>query len=173
MTILEYEDQIRRQRYETALVWDVAGLLVLRKDGNVRSIEFSDNEVALMNKGVLTHNHPSGLRYPEDDPRVFGHSFSDDDICTACLAELAEIRAVTPKLRFSMKPPPQGWNSAFWASVILPCYSKHYDQVWEELEEAVFTAGNVTPAEADVRVLHETWRKVAGEVGLVYVREES
>ena len=72
-----------------------------------------------------------------------------------------------------MKPPPQGWNSAFWASVVLPCYFKHYDQVWEELKEAVFTVGNITSAEADVRILHETWRKVADETGFVYVREES
>jgi hypothetical protein len=58
-----------------------------------------------------------------------------------------------------MKPPPQGWNSTFWAAVVSPCYSKHYDQVWKELESAVFVKGNITSAEADVHVLLEAGAK--------------
>jgi hypothetical protein len=52
VTILEHEDQIRFQSYETALVWNKLGLLVLRKDGDLRSIEFNNDEVVLMNKGI-------------------------------------------------------------------------------------------------------------------------
>lgn len=107
----------------------------------------------------------------ETDPRSFGHSFSEDDIRLACLAEMAEMRAVTPKLRFSMKPPLSGWNRKLWETRIHPSYDNHYQEVWEELEAAVFISVTITPAEADVRVLHETWRRVADEIGLVYTRE--
>ena len=171
MTIREQEELIRRRDRECVFVWNSEGHLILEKEGERNKIEFDDEEVALINGATLTHNHPYGLSFPENDPRSFGHSFSEDDIRLACLAELVEVRAVTPKLRFSMKEPPSGWDFAFWEDKVRPSFIKHHQNVWQALDQA-FISGAITPAEASIRVLHETWSLVANEVRLIYTREE-
>lgn len=171
MTPHEQEDVIRRWDHEWAFVWNGEGLLVLAKEGGRNEVEFSEEEVLLMRGAVLTRNHPHGLSFPDVDPRSFGHSFSEDDIHLACSAGMAEMRVVTPKLRFSMKPPVTGWSQKLWDADIHPSYVKHYDQVWEELMDA-FSSGAISSAEADARIAHETWSRVANEIGLLYVREE-
>lgn len=171
MTIREAEDAIRRQPYETAIAWNAQGVQILRKEGERYQVVFSDEEVAIITGATLTHNHPSGLSFAENDPRSFGHSFSEDDIRLACLAELSEMRAVTPKLRFSMKPPHFGWGLAFWETQVRPSFVEHSQNVWQELDQA-FISGAITPAEASIRVLHEVWDRIAKDVGLIYTREE-
>ena len=171
MTIREAEDLIRRQRYETAIAWNAQGVQILRKEGERDKVEFSAEEVALIHGATFTHNHPSGLSFADNDPRSFGHSFSEDDIRLACLARLSEVRAVTPKLRFSMKPPHFGWDLVFWETKVRPSFLKHSQNVWQELDQA-FISGAVTPAEASIRVLHEVWSQVENDVGLVYTRGE-
>jgi hypothetical protein len=171
VTIREQEDLIRRREREWAFAWNSEGHLILEKEGERNKIEFDDEEVALINRATLTHNHPSGLLFAENDPRSFGHSFSEDDIRLACLAELVEVRAVTPKLRFSMKPPHCGWNLVFWETRARPSFIKCHQRIWQQLDEA-FISGAITPAEASIRVLHETWGQVANEVSLIYTQEE-
>ena len=163
MTIREQEDLIRRKEREWVFVWNSEGDLLLEKEGGRNKVEFDDEEVALMNRATLTHNHPSGLSFAENDPRSFGHSFSEDDIRLACLAKLSEVRAVTPKLRFSMKPPQLGWSLVFWETKVRPSFVKYSQNVWQELDQA-FISGAITPAEASVRVLHEVWSQVAIDV---------
>ncbi len=123
-----------------------------------------------MKNGILTHNHPFAMKFLDTDPRSFGHSFSEEDIRLACRAELSEIRAVTRKLRFSMKPSPAGWNLSYWFAVVSPRFESHNETVWSELNRAL-TAGQITSAEADSRVLHETWLRVSGELNLAYSQE--
>jgi len=172
VTIQDAEDQIRGQDYETAFVWNSEGLLVLKKDGDEYEVSFTDEEVLSMKSGILTHNHPFAMKFPEADPRSFGHSFSEDDIRLACRAELSEIRAVTRKLRFSMKPSSTGWNLNYWTTVVKPGFEHHYETVWDELSRA-FSSGTITSAEADIRVLHETWLQAAIELNMVYLQERS
>ncbi len=169
--IREQEDLIRRRDREWAFAWNGKGHLILEKEGERNNIEFDDEEVALINGATLTHNHPSGLLFAENDPRSFGHSFSEDDIRLACLAELVEVRAVTPKLRFSMKPPVLGWSLSLWEDTVEPRYSKYYGEVWQELM-TTFSSGRITSAEADAGIMHETWSRVAEELSLTYHREE-
>src|SRR5205823_5749281 len=106
--ILAKEDELRLLRYESAFAVDAAGNVVLDKAGTSSEIELTDEEVELLRSAtsvIFTHNHPGGWRFPPDDPRHGGNSFSPHDIHLACKCELAEIRAVTPRFRFSMKPP--------------------------------------------------------------------
>ena len=112
--------EIRHQRFESAFVYDPKGNLVFGKDGAQYEVAFSPEELKLMKGNILTHNHPRGLGFPDTDPRSWGNSFSDDDIFLASTHELAEIRAVTPKQRFSMKPPPEGWSQTYWNETLLP-----------------------------------------------------
>lgn len=63
-----------------------------------------------MKDAILTHNHPGGWRYSENDIMHIGNSFSVEDIMLAVSQDISEIRAVTPLYTFSMKRPEKGWG---------------------------------------------------------------
>lgn len=172
MTIREQEDQIRLQPIEIAIAWDAEGTQVLKKVGEQHRIVFTDDELALLQGTVFTHNHPSGLAYLDNDPRSFGNSLSLSDVRLACYASLAEMRVVTPKLRFSLKPPAEGWNSDYWQSVLEPVYWKYKRSVSQEMIDAIQT-GRMPQPMAEAIHFHEICRRTAVEVGLRYIREVS
>lgn len=159
------EQRIRTQPFESAYVYDTSGNLLLHKDGQQYSVGFTRAEVARMKGGVFTHNHPGGLQYPSSDPRSAGNSFSPDDINVAVLAELAEIRAVTPKRRFSMRPGP----GAPWpdAHVIQAEYDRADREVSARNWQLVRT-GARTIAQAEAWHFDEVWTIVAKRLGLRY-----
>jgi hypothetical protein len=105
------EDEIRQSRWvEIAVVFDpLTGEELWRKHGTAENVGFSQLELAIMRDGLLTHNHPIGWRFPASDPRHVGTSFTRSDIDLALRADVAELRAVTPVLRFSLKRPASGW----------------------------------------------------------------
>lgn len=105
------EDEIRQSRWvEIAVVLDPqTGREIWRKQGIAEAVGFSRLELAIMRDGLLTHNHPIGWRFPASDPRHAGTSFTRSDIEVALMADVAELRAVTPQLRFSLKRPRTGW----------------------------------------------------------------
>ena len=172
MTIGEAEDFIRFQQYEAAFAWDSEGRLVLKKEGTRDKVTFEDDEIAVLKGAAFTHNHPRGLEFAEDDPRSFGNSFSIQDLRLACYAELAELRAVTPRLRFAIKPPATGWDFDYWLTVMEPAYLRHRAIVARELREALASKA-MTLAEADAAYFHRICSRVAYELGLDYSREES
>ena len=106
------EEQIRFQTFESAFAWDAQGNELLAKDGGRSGVLIAPQEFALLKDAIFTHNHPDGLRYGSIDPRSAGNSFSEADIEFAMSNDLAEIRVVTPKLRFALRRPPSGWNSS-------------------------------------------------------------
>lgn len=101
------EFEISRQKYETAAIVDAKGNLLLRKDGNKKSVSFTRDEIAKMENAIITHNHPSGTtnRYG------IGHAFSVEDLQMAATSNAAEIRAVSGKVTYSMKRPKGGWEA--------------------------------------------------------------
>jgi hypothetical protein len=90
---------------EAVLINGVTGSVIWRKSGHVSSIDFDDDEIAQMRGQVLTHNHPRGWRYPADDPRRAGSSFSSTDIAMLVAGQLAEMRAVSPGYLHRVRPP--------------------------------------------------------------------
>lgn len=91
---------------EAVLINGVTGEVIWRKSGRASSIEFDDDdEIAQMRGQVLTHNHPRGWRYPADDPRRAGSSFSSTDIAMLVVGKLAEMRAVSPRYIYRVQPP--------------------------------------------------------------------
>lgn len=165
------EDEIRAQRFESAYFWDSQGSLLLSKDGEVDRITFSEEEMTLMNGAAATHNHPHGWRYAARDPRRGGHSFSANDVQLACRHSLKLLRVVTPKFRYMMKPPPQGWDHHYWETMLLPTYSRWFDVVKSEWKAKV-KARQILQAAAEPLFRHEVWVRVATELGIEYVREE-
>ena len=165
------EDQIRAQRFESAFFWDGRGNLLLSKDGDVSRVTFNDQELALMKGAVATHNHPHGWRYSERDGRRGGHSFSAKDVRLACQASLTILRLVTPKFRYMMKPPPQGWDQNYWETTLLPAYSQMFEEVKREFRAQV-QARQILQSEAEPLLRHEVWDRLARQFGLQYSREE-
>jgi SPP1 gp7 family putative phage head morphogenesis protein len=90
---------------EAILIDSATGAVVWRKDGQQASVDFNAAEIAQMRGQVLTHNHPLGWRYPADDPRSAGSSFSSADVAMMVTGQLAEIRAISPKYLHILRPP--------------------------------------------------------------------
>ena len=91
------------------------------------------------------------------------------DVSFACVNNLAEIRAVTPKLCFLLKRPVSGWNAEVWANVIYPVYYEVRLDVVADLSAAC-RAEILTSEAADASFMHEIWRRVAEKLGLDYRR---
>jgi hypothetical protein len=105
------ENEIRmNKRFETAVVYDKNGNIVLDKRGAATSVSFTADEVLKMKDGIFTHNHPRGWEQPENSLLRIGSSFSPEDINLAIKANVSEIRAVTPHYTFVMKRPENGWG---------------------------------------------------------------
>ena len=166
------EDQIRFQTFESAFAWDAQGNEILAKEGHRSGVSMTPQECALLSDTVFTHNHPDGLRYNDSDPRYEGNSFSDVDVEFAMTNSLAEIRAVTPKLRFSLKRPAVGWSGADWISIAKPEFEYALNEVRAE-QTGAFRRGAITSEQAQANHWHKIWLRVSQRLGWDYRREES
>ena len=165
------EDEIRPQRFESAFFWDRQEKLLLSRHGEPTSVKFSADEIALLKGAIATHNHPLGWNYSERDARRAGNSFSENDVRAAGYFSLSILRIVTPKLRYMMKPPPQGWDGAYWEKTLGPTYRRIYAQTWDEFIAKV-QARQMLSSVAGTTFGHEVWPRVASQLGLEYDREE-
>lgn len=169
-TIRAEEDRIRPQRFESAFAVDSVGTELVRKDGERSEVSFTRQEVSMMRGGkavVLTHNHPGGLDYTPDDPRYHGNSFSKSDVKMACLAQLSELRVVTPTRRYFLRPSVTGWSEAMWNSEIKAFFVKSEKAVDVELMRKV-KDGIITLAEKDALTDHEIMLRVSSKFGMAY-----
>ena len=112
------EDAIRLDANETLVAFDRTGAEVLRKTGDAESVEIEPSELRLLNGAVITHNHPGGAIDGPDALR--GLSFSESDVRTAAWAQAAEVRVITAGWRYSLRPPPTGWNLNWYQRVLEP-----------------------------------------------------
>lgn len=71
---------------------------VLTKDfkGDVNRVLIPKEKWPDLTGNVLPHNHPGGWRFPADNPRHAGSSFSIDDVALIAHFGLVELRAVSP-----------------------------------------------------------------------------
>ena len=109
--IRETEQRIRLNKdFETGVVFDKEGNILVDKRGSSRHVAFTKDECAKIKDAILTHNHPGGWKFAEGKLGRVGNSFSADDIVMAIAYDLEEIRAVTPLYTFSLKRPKEGWG---------------------------------------------------------------
>jgi hypothetical protein len=170
--VIKEENRIRRDKYETLIAFNPDGSILLNKPGQQYEVEVSGEELLKISKSVVTHNHPRGLDYDDSDPRSVGNSFSQEDIDLACFCQLLEIRAVTPKARFSMKPGPAGWSEDYYETTLKPIIERMEAKVNQEFTAAI-RAGKITIPEAESRHFHELWTRVAAKAGLIYTKEDN
>ena len=178
MSVLEIirrkEEELRLQRFESAYAVDEQGIILLDKIGEQYEVAltYSERERLLDAQGVIfTHNHPRGWDYATDDPRRAGNSFSPEDIELACEVEVVEMRVVTPRFRFSMKPPEQGWSLEYWNDTLAPVCQRLRRATEMELVRARLQ-GRLTKPEVEASLWHDVWTRVAAELELVYTRIE-
>ena len=102
--VADIEKDIRMNRdYETGVIVDREGNVLVDKRGKSFSVGFSDEECTQMKDAIFTHNHPRGWKTPENNIRRIGSSFSMEDLSLAIGNDVAEIRTVTPNYTFVMK----------------------------------------------------------------------
>ncbi|HEX6751387.1 MAG TPA: hypothetical protein VF092_29115 [Longimicrobium sp.] len=100
LTLERIERQIRHLPVEHAFALDAGHNIVVHRTNDHRSrVAFTKSEIAAMAGAILTHNHPGG------------RSFSIRDLLLARDAGLSELRVVTSRNRYSLKPPVEGWDT--------------------------------------------------------------
>lgn len=108
--LIKRENIIRKNNFESAILVDQNGKVVLTKVGQQYSVGFTQQEIPLFKDCVMTHNHPRGWNFKENTLGRIGNSFSFDDILLAVQCDVAEIRAVTPTHTFILQRPSSGWG---------------------------------------------------------------
>lgn len=79
--LLNREKEIANNRTETAFLFSPDGAELFQKDGDVSSVSFNSEELAMIKGGILTHNHPDSS------------SFSPKDISFLLINDVTELRA--------------------------------------------------------------------------------
>ena len=109
---------------------------------------------------VFTHSHPDsedlvdyGTRYANS----VGGTFSPNDLMTAMIYRLSEIRAVDSESTYSLRAPASGWNAASWIE----------NRDWFDRVEYVRMMRGGTRAE-QIAHMDEFWQNYAEETGTTY-----
>ena len=168
------EEEIRGNRFESAFAVDGAGRVLLDKRGERFHVGFTQSELdrLLGGRGVIfTHSHPRGWDHSVGSPLHAGSSFSDTDVRFACQVEVSEMRVVTPARRYFLRPSAGGWSLSLWDTFLEPSCIHHLADVRREYQKLVMQK-RMEPEEAGARTMHETWTRVAAELGLTYGREQ-
>lgn len=168
MQVTRIEDEIRmNKKFETGVAVDKDGNVVLDKRGANYSVSFTRDEVISMKNCIFTHNHPRGWGYGTNQMGHIGNSFSIDDIRTAILADVAEMRAVTPLYTFSMKRPIGGWGVSPEA---LQSYANMKNRELKDEFYKLIENGQLSIENARAIYFHTLWKRVAKHYNWEYTK---
>lgn len=149
-SLVKAESMIRNHRgQETVVVFcDALGVFARRAEGyTVRLYDvFRSFEGC-----IFTHNHPSG------------HSFSPEDVGTACAGKMQELRAVSTQYTYQLRPKARGWSEEYWRERLEPLHNQILEEVFIEFL-ALEDRGFQSRAESNLLVQHEVWSRIA-EIG--------
>ena len=172
--VLEMENRLRPQKFESLAIFDKDGNQILFKDGEQYEVAVTDDELIKMKDQIVTHNHPRGWEFDASDPRYKGNSFSQEDLVLAAYADVAEIRAVSTAYRFSMKRPSQGWPSV---QKIIEIVEQERDYVQNLGYARIAKAWSVDErdrfiSEEESVFWHLVSKRVAKRIGSIYEQED-
>ncbi|KUG20545.1 MAG: hypothetical protein KO206_00980 [Methanomicrobiaceae archaeon] len=163
--IVECEERIRCKEYEVAYIFlDHHTLL---KGGITQryifGVGFSEEEFALMQNNILTHNHTG----------EYTNSFSLGDVAKAAEANLKEIRIAGKRFTYSLAPGDRGWPPP---DAIRAKYREIEGDYGFYLHARIAFLGIASceqiPPDAGSRFFnHLIWERLAREMGLRYLRE--
>ena len=169
--ITNTENEIRLNKsFETGVLFDKNGNIVIDKRGAKYSVEFTDEECAKMKDCIFTHNHPRGWQEPEKSLGRIGNSFSPADMYLAIAHNVSEMRAVTPNYTFAMKRPEEGWG------ITISKFEKLVNRENNKLR-AEFTArinnNTLSPTMASVVHYHILWKRISEKMGWSYTKAKT
>lgn len=171
MQVTRIEDEIRmNKKFETAVAVDKGGNIILDKRGAKYSVSFTRDEVKSIKDCIFTHNHPRGWGYAADRIGHIGNSFSIADIKTAIVADVAEMRAVTPLYTFSMKRPEGGWGVK---PDTLQDYANRKSRELSNEFYKLIENGQLTPDNASAIHYHILWKRVAKHYNWEYTKKKT
>ena len=169
--VADVEKDIRMNKsFETGVLFDTDGNILIDKRGKSYSVSFSADEVKKMKNNILTHNHPRGWQAKPDLLTHIGSSFSDADLDTAVSADLLEIRAVGPLYTYSMKRPAKGWGVT--GQTVKRAYNAEERRVQTEMWQAI-RAGQITPIQASAMHFHLVNKRLAKKFGWEYSKAKT
>lgn len=164
--VSDVESNIRQNKsYETGVLFNKDGNIVIDKRGRSRSVQFTKDECLLMNDGIFTHNHPGAWGYAENDIMRIGNSFSIQDIALAVGNNLAEMRAVTPNYTFSMKRPDGSWGIS--VEELMKLYNDENRNLRLEFTRRI-NKGTLTISQASATHFHILWKRLSKKLGFDY-----
>lgn len=118
--LLQHEQILNGNRYETAVIYDEAGEVLFKKKGNADSVTFTKNELLRMKGKIVTHNHPNNSVL----------STADIDILRKTKA--AEMRASTTFGTYVINYPSK-WSSEISSyEKIDKAYNKYLDEAYSK-----------------------------------------
>lgn len=169
--VADVEKDIRMNKsFETGVVIDTDGTILIDKRGKSYSVGFSEDEVKQMKDKIMTHNHPRGWKASPDRMAHIGSSFSDSDLVSAVYADILEVRAVTPLYTFSMKRPASGWGVSY--QTVMDTYRQIDKAVQHELWQAV-RAKRLKPEQASAIHSHLVNKRLAKQLGWEYSKAKT
>lgn len=169
--VIETENEIRmNKKFETAVVFDADGIIVLDKRGQQYQVGFTKEECALMKDCIITHNHPRGWGAPENSMMRIGNSFSPEDIYLAVNNDVEEMRAVTPNFTFTMKRPNNGWGIDL--EKLKKVVTVENKRLINEFRKRIWSA-TTTPTKASIIHYHTLWKRIADKLGWSYSKEKT
>jgi hypothetical protein len=166
--VLELEDRLKTQKFESLAAFDSKGKQIVFLDGEQYSVDIPESMIPRLKNTIITHNHPMGFEYPETDPRHLGNSFSTEDIDLLYTAASAEIRAVSPGYRHSMKPPKNGWTFQSRDDIVDALLNIEIE-VKKDFQAKVNT-GELNYKEAEANHQHEIMTRLSKKYKTIYER---
>ncbi len=169
--VSDIEADIRmNKRFETGVVVDLQGNVIIDKRGGLSTVEFTQEECSKMKNCIFTHNHPGGWAYPENDICRIGNSFSWQDIVLCVSHDIAEMRAATPNYTFSMKRPNGGWNVQ--PSEIRNDFNIVNNELHKEFIGRI-NSGTMTIGQANATHYHILWKRLSKKYGWEYKKQKT
>lgn len=145
------EKQLLENAHETALVYDLSGKEIFRKEGGASSVVFTAYEGEILRGAVLSHNHPSN------------GPLSDSDIFGLWHFQMAEVRAVTTHGVFSVKQP-AAWSIEPNAKELRKRFLYWQNHFYKPIERRLLS-GRLTEDEADYLIQRLIMRRLSREYG--------
>lgn len=171
--VIEQENKIRHNDLETVSFHDREGNKLFTKTGEPDNVKFdlTDVQEKILDKSVMTHNHPASAFSDKSGWQWKGVSFSLEDIKTAFSLNLAEVRAVGNIFRYTLRPGKNGWGEKFKAEI-------ETAHKLMKAETNLELAKRIQTGEIDFDYFngvadHIVWEKLAKKYNLRYKRIEN
>jgi hypothetical protein len=83
--------------------------------------------------------------------------------------ELIELRAVTPSITYSLRPPQNGWDADYWERVLKPTFQS-VQNIMRRKDLRNIRSGKLTVEQANQGYWDRIWLRTAQALDLIYER---